>query len=186
MKVIQAFSRPKHILGIAVLAGCLALTGCYNVVFDEVYASIAAQKEPLEFQSEQVSIRPEVLSCAVDAGLFENPQDMGSRTVARLTEKGRALGFSDDVSIGEAGYNMPYTQIRGKFTVEFKQVTAIREVKTGVKRVEARAGVKIAQECFADVLPLMGVRNGAISETNPAAFEFDEYGKDWRIVNVMH
>ena len=175
-------------LGLAAVgvAACFAMTGCYNSVFDETSLQQSGARQPIEVQSEQVTVKQEVVDCAVDAGLFEKPLDMGSRYVARLTQKGRDLGFSDDISIGEAGYNQPYSQIRGKFPIEFREVTRIRDVEKGVKRVEARAGVKIAHECFHDPLPLMGIRNGQIAENLPVAFEFDQYGGDWRITNVLH
>jgi hypothetical protein len=168
----------------AVIA-CLATTGCYNSVFDENTVFQHSSGLPLDLQSEQVSVRGDVLNCAVEAGLFETPTDVGSRTVAHLTDKGRALGFSDDVSIDDPA-RPPYTQIRGTFPVEFKEVLKIRDLEKGVKRVEARAGVKINHDCFKDPLPLMGVRNGTIAENIPPAFEFDQYGSDWRMMNVMH
>jgi hypothetical protein len=192
MKVIRqilrlGLVRAECMLGLATVIACFTLTACYNdKVFDTNTVYQRGSGQPLDFQSEQVSIRPEVLNCAVDAGLFESPQYVGSRTVAKLTEKGRALGFTDDVSIGEPGYDLPYTQIRGTFPVEFKKVVKIRDVEKGVKRVEAEAGVKIAHECFRDPLPLMGIHNGNIAEDSPAAFEFDQYGDDWRMMNVLH
>ena len=116
-------------LGLAAVgvAACFAMTGCYNSVFDETSLQQSGARQPIEVQSEQVTVKQEVVDCAVDAGLFEKPLDMGSRYVARLTQKGRDLGFSDDISIGEAGYNQPYSQIRGKFPIEFREVTRIRD-----------------------------------------------------------
>ena len=183
--VRHGWLRPQSTLTLTAVMACLAMTACYNSVFDENTVYQQSSGLPLNFQSEQVSMRSEILNCAVEAGLFENPIDVGSRTVARLTDKGRALGFSDDVSIDDPG-RLPYTQIRGKFPVEFKEVLKIRDVEKGVKRVEARAGVKIEHDCFHDALPLMGVRNGTIADNIPAAFEFDQYGSDWRMMNVMH
>ncbi|MEQ1946364.1 MAG: hypothetical protein ABL995_04200 [Bryobacteraceae bacterium] len=181
-------AQPGHTILSAVLAlfACLSLSSCYNSVFDESTVYQSGAREPIEIQSEQVSISGEVLNCAVENGLFEAPVDNGSRTIARLTEMGRALGFSDDVSIGDSGYLLPYTQIRGKFEIEFRQVTKIADVQKGIKRVEGRAGVKINHPCFQQPLALMGIRNGTLTENFPAAFEFDQYGNDWRIANVMH
>jgi len=190
MKVIRRFllliPRAESMLGLTAVIACISMTACYNNVFDETAVYQHSSGQPLQFQSEQVSIKPEFLNCAVEAGLFENPEDTGSRTVAKLTDKGRALGFSDDVTIGDPGYGLPYTQVRGTFPVEFKEVVKIRDVEKGVKRVEAKAGVKISHECFRDPLPLMGIRNGSIAENSPAAFEFDQYGDDWRMMNVLH
>ncbi|MEQ1884320.1 MAG: hypothetical protein ABL967_04615 [Bryobacteraceae bacterium] len=164
----------------------MSLVGCYNTVFDESTVFQSGGREPIELQSEQVTISSDALTCAVENGLFEGPSESGSRTVARLTEAGRALGFSDDVSIGDSGYLYPYTQVRGKFEIEFQQVTKIADLQAGVKRVEGRAGVKINHPCFRGPLPLMGIRNGTLAENFPAAFEFDQDGNDWHISNVIH
>jgi hypothetical protein len=176
----------ERVLGIATLAMCLVMAACYNNLFDENTVMQMGSGQSLDIQSEQVSLSPEMLTCAVENGLFEAPNDTGSRTVARLLDKGRALGFSDDVTVYEPSNPLPYTQVRGKFPMEFKQVVSIRDVQTGVKRVEAKAGVRITHNCFTEPLLLMGVRNGTIAQKNPAAFEFDQYGNDWRMVSVLH
>lgn len=177
----------QYAAGSVAAIALLALTGCAPVGFNEGRAMQVAYGQLLDFQSEQVSLSNATLGCAVDNGLFLAPATFGSRTLARLTDAGRALGFSDDVSVDEPGYNSPYTQVRGKFPVEFTQVVKITDVQKGVKRVEARAGLRIAHECFGETLQLMGIRNGVIAQKNPAAFEFDEYGEeDWRLISVLH
>src|SRR5579883_452910 len=100
--------------------GCMAmlvcLAGCSNGFNDQVGA---ASGQALDLQSEQVSLTPAEASCAIDNDLFLAPAQTGNRKIASLTDKGRSLGFSDDLTLEEPGLTSPYTQIRGKFPVQF-------------------------------------------------------------------
>ena len=60
-------------LGLAAVgvAACFAMTGCYNSVFDETSLQQSGARQPIEVQSEQVTVKQEVVDCAVDAGLFD-------------------------------------------------------------------------------------------------------------------
>jgi hypothetical protein len=177
----------KATVGAMLVIGYIAMTGCSSSdVFNEGTAIQAAAGHKLDFQSEQVSLTHGMLTCAVENRLFNAPAYSGIRNLAKLTDKGRELGFSDDVSVDEPGYTLPYTQIRGSFPVEFQKVVRIRDVQLGEKRVEAKAGVRIAHECFPQPLLLMGIRNGVIAQNNPAAFEFDQYGTEWRLMSIVH
>jgi hypothetical protein len=165
--------------------GCLWLGGCSKATFDAGTVRNAGG-QTVELQSEQVSIQDSALNCAIEKGLFEVPYDAGSRMIARLTEKGRNLGFSDDVSIGEQGYSQPYTQVRGTFKIEFGQVVKISDVQDGIKPVQAVAGVKIPHECFPSGLTVMGINGGTIAENIAPAFEFDRYDNDWHVMSILH
>jgi hypothetical protein len=164
------------------------LVGCSRApdVFDEGKVYEVTSGQTIKLESEQVSLRPEDVNCGVDNDLFDPPTAVASRTVAHLTQKGRDLGFSDDVTVSEAGYNLPYTQVRGIFPVEFRKVVGIRDVSQGEKTVEALAGIRINHSCFAAPLTIMGVRHGAIDQKAPAAFAFAMNNGNWQLDHILH
>jgi hypothetical protein len=164
------------------VAACLC--GCSPVNIGEQIGY--SNGKSLDLQSEQVSLTQAQLNCGVDNNLFLPPESIGNRNVARLTDRGRSLGFSDDVTLDEPGFNSPYTQIRGTFPIQFSNIISIKDVETGVKRVELNAGVVISHECFSGALPLMGIRKGLIAQNIPPAFEFDQYGDEWKLEHILH
>ncbi len=140
----------------------------------------------MKFESEQVAMNPEQMTCGIQNELFGEVDQSAARKVAPLLERGRALGFTDDVSVGEYGRDRPNTQVRGTFPLVVKQVVNIKDHPNGAKRVEVWAGVRIDHPCFSGPLQIMGVRRGALSETAPAAFEFAKAEEGWRLVQILH
>ena len=122
-----------HRVAGGVLAGtvlavlCTVCIGCGGE-FDETKIHNAAEHAPFHLDSEEASLTQQELDCGVDKDLWEPPIQVSDRSVARLNQSGRDLGFSDDVSIGEPGYQNPYAQVRGDFNV---RVTAITDTKDG-------------------------------------------------------
>ena len=175
----------------ALLAGALSvlLTGCGDnseVALNEGIVMSASNGQNVKFESEQVAMTPEQLACGVQNELFGEVDLSAPRKVAPLLERGRALGFTDDVSVGEYGRERPNTQVRGTFPVVIKQVVNIKDHQNGAKRVEVWAGLRIEHTCFGGPLQIMGVRRGALSEAAPAAFEFARAQGGWRLVQILH
>jgi len=170
------------------LAMLLLCTGCGSdkegPLDDGVVMSMNGQT--VKFESEQVSMTPEQVTCGIQNELFGEIDQSASRKVAPLLERGRALGFTDDVSIGVTGRDRPNTQVRGTFPVEVNRVVNIREHGNGAKRVEVWAGLRVAHFCFAGPLQIMGVRRGELTGEAPAAFEFARAEEGWRVVQVLH
>jgi hypothetical protein len=186
-RVAESHGRTRLLLA-AVAMTAMALTGCSSSSggLDEGTVFAVTSGQTLKLDSEQVSIKPEHVTCGVQNDLFDQPTQSGTRTVARLTEKGRALGFSDDVTTAESGYSMPYTQVRGTFPVEIRQVVSIKDATQGEKKVEAWAGIKIDHSCFPAPLAIMGIRRGTMDQSQPAAFAFVTTGSDWHLDHILH
>jgi hypothetical protein len=171
------------------LVTCVALAGCggksEQILTDDIVLRVSAGKK-LKLESEQVSLKIEYVNCGVENELFDPPVQLQQRMVARLTDAARDLGFSDDVSINDAGYTMPYAQVRGTFPVELRKVVSIKDSEEGGKKVEAWAGVRINHPCFSAPLPIMGVKRGTINQSLPAAFEFAWAMDGWHLDHILH
>lgn len=167
---------------IALAAGCSAA----SEGLDESQAIQVGSGREIMLESEQVSILPEHVKCGVDNELFDPPEEIATRTVARLTQKGRDLGFSDDVTVKEVGFEMPYAQVRGTFQLEIRKVVNIKDANQGEKKVEAWAGVKINHACFPKTLTIMGVKRGSQNQTQPAAFLYALDNGNWRLDKILH
>ncbi len=165
---------------------CTVCVGCGGE-FDETKIHNAAEHTPFHLDSEEASLTQQELDCGVDKDLWEPPVQVSDRSVARLNQSGRDLGFSDDVSVGEPGYINPYVQLRGDFNV---RVLAITETKDGpgqnFKTVTGGLAVKIPHPCFTDDLPLMGVHKGQFNAGNPVAMVFGFENDDWHLDHLTH
>jgi hypothetical protein len=173
----------------AILCGVCALSaGCSDPsIFDENVARGAAQVEPFQLDSEQVSMTPAQLACGAADELWEAPIAGADRTVSHLQPKGRSLNFSDDVSSEEAGHHLPYTQVRGKFPLQLDQVISIKDGDDkDTKIVQAKIGVRIAEPCFDTPLYIMGIRKGQYHEDLPATLQFERYGDGWHLTKIVH
>lgn len=167
---------------------CVLSAGCTDPnLFDENVARGAAQAEPFELDSEQVSMTSAQLSCGVTDELWEAPITGADRTVAHLQPKGRSLNFSDDISSDEAGHLSPYTQVRGKFPLQLDQVLSIKDGDDkDTKIVQAKIGVKIAEPCFDTPLYINGIRKGQYRDDLPATLQFERYGDGWHLTKIIH
>jgi hypothetical protein len=172
--------------GTVLAALCVACTGCGGE-FDETKIHNAAEHAPFHVDSEQASLTQQEVDCGVDQDLWEAPQPGSDRSVARLNQAARDLGFSDDISVGETGYLSPYAQLRGDFMV---RVLAITDTKDGpgenFKTVTGGLAVKIPNPCFTDDLPLMGVRKGQFNPANPVVMIFAFNNDDWHLDHLIH
>ncbi len=165
-------------------------TGCGDPnAFDEGVARNAAQAEPFQLESEQVSINQAQLTCGANDELWDAPVSGSGldRTISHLQKKGRDLGFSDDVSSDEAGHQLPYTQVRGKLPLQLDQVISIKDGDDkDTKIVQAKIGVRIAEPCFDTPLYIMGIRKGQYHEDLPATLQFERYGEGWHLTKILH
>ena len=167
-----------------VLAAC-ALAGCGSSGFDQSKVKALIEEQPVKLESEQVALTQGIVDCGVQNELWEAPTQVSTdRSVAKLTDKGRALKFSDDVSIGDAP--QPYVQVRGDLPLQVDDVPSITDVDANTKRADVKAGVKIDQACFPGPLPIMGVKKGNFNASVPPAFRFTFDGSSWHLDRLVH
>ena len=171
----------------AVCGLCLACAACGNKAdFDENVAKDTIGAAPVNLDAEQVTITGSQLDCGVQSELWEAPTQVSeNRKTARLTAQGRALNFSDDPAI-EPTFHQPYAQVRGPFVVTVGEVSAIRDAENGTKMVEAKAAIRVPHACFANPLPLMGVKHGNFREDTPVSFLFHRTDDGWRLEKIVH
>jgi hypothetical protein len=165
---------------------CSVGAGCGND-FDEDKMRQATEQGPVHIDSEQVSMTNREVACGVDRELWDAPVQVSDRSVARLRQPARDLGFSDDVSIGDPGYVLPYSQMRGDFML---RVETMIDVKDGPARnnktVLARIRVKVPHECFEGDLPIMGIRKGQFRQELPVILVFALEGDGWHLDHFVH
>jgi len=149
---------------------CLLLAACGSGGFNP---NAALESQPVRLDGEQVVIDQAQLDCGAREDLW-NVSPLGEgHSIARLTQKGRDLQFSDDVQIGDANIVVPYAQIHGSFAVRILQMATVRDDDPSTKIVEAKVGVKIDHPCFQDAWPvLMGVRHGQFTPSANPVFRF--------------
>jgi hypothetical protein len=168
------------LISIAILA-VAGLSGCSNPGFDSDAAKGMLEGAPLELSNEQVMINDSQLECGTKNDLWEPPNG----NVARLTQKGRDLKFTDDVRLNDPEIRAPYAQVNGKFPVQVAEVTKVRDTEGG-KLADVRLGIMIAHECFATPLPLMGIRKGKFTPEAAVVFRFRGSDKEFTLDKLMH
>lgn len=167
---------------------CLASVGCGNKnQFDAGTVRMILESNAVNLDGEQVTITQSQLDCGVQSELWEAPSQVSQdRTTARLTSKGRELNFGDDPTI-EPNFHQPYAQVRGAFSLEVSEVSNIRDGETyDTKLADAKAGIKLQQDCFPNPLPIMGVRHGVFREDTTVSFLFHESDHVWHLEKVVH
>ena len=172
---------------LAAILGVLS-TGCGDPdAFDEGVVKGAAQAQPFQLDSEQVSMSPAQLACGVTDELWDAPTSGVDRSISHLQQKGRDLNFSDDVSSDELGHLLPYTQVRGKFPLQLDQVVSIKDGEDkNTKIVQAKIGIKIAEPCFDTPLYIMGTRKGQYHDDLPATLQYERYDVGWHLTKILH
>jgi hypothetical protein len=170
----------------ALLCGFCA--GCGDPdAFNDGVAKGAAQAEPFQLDSEQVSISPAQLTCGVNDELWDAPAVGPDRSISHLEPKGRNLNFSDDISADEAGHLLPYTQVRGKFPLQLDQVISIKDGEDkNTKIVLAKIGIRVAEPCFDTPLYIMGIRKGQYHDDLPATLQYERYDQGWHLTKILH
>lgn len=162
------------------LAG-LVLAGCGGG-FDP---NGVVESRPVRLDGEQVVLDLGQVECGAREDLWTISRLDESRSVGRLTQKGRDLQFSDDVQIGDPGIGVPYVQIHGSFPVKVMRMGTILDEDGYTKLANARAGVKIAHSCFPNPLTLMGIRHGQFDQSTPPIFRL-KLDADWHVDQVIH
>jgi hypothetical protein len=174
----------------AFCAAGLALTsaGCGEGDFNWGKVQHIIEGNPFHIDAEYVMLDQGLVDCGVQEDLWDQPPPMkgvpGEHVVARLTDKGRALKFSDDVQIGDM--RQPYVQIRGDFNLLALDIKSDRNgPDPNSKLVEVRLGVKIDHTCFPNPLLVMGVRKGNFTQDYNPVLLF-RYDNAWQLDRIMH
>ncbi len=163
------------------LATILFLTGCGSNDFDEGAVKGQLESKPQTLSNEQVTLNDAQIECGTRNELWDAPNG----NMARLTQKGRDLKFTDDVRFNDPDVHVPFTQVSGTFPVAVFEVSKLRD-DNGYKLADVRLGVTIANECFPTALPVMGVRKGKFTPDAPVVFRFQGSGKEWSLDKLMH
>ena len=174
-------------LSLAVLFGLAVVQSCGPNDFNYGKVRNIIESSPMRLDAEYVMLSQAQYDCGVQEDLWEAPNPPllpGQSGIARLTQKGRDLKFSDDVMLGEKRY--PYVQIRGDFSVFVNEITSDRGGSDEFQRfVETKVGASIQHTCFPNPLPIMGVKKGQFSQDYSPVLEF-RYNNGWSIERVVH
>jgi hypothetical protein len=160
----------------------ICLSGCGSSEFGGDSIKGMLEGTPLNLTSEQVTLTDSQLECGAKNDLWDTPNG----NVARLTQKGRDLKFTDDIRVNDPEIHAPYTQVSGTFPVSVSDVSKLRDDDRGMKLADVKIGVVITHECFTAPLPLMGVRKGKFTPEAPVVFRFQGSGKEWTLDKVVH
>jgi hypothetical protein len=181
MKISGIAGGPALALAVAaaVLAGCGSPSD-----WSQGKAAAVLQGSPVKLDAEYVMLAENEFDCGVQNDLWEAPASSGSRSTARLTQKGRDLKFSDDVSIGDM--RKPYVQIRGDFSLGAVDVSADKDgPEAGTKLVDAKVGAVVQHSCFPNPLQIMGVKKGNFTQDAPPTLLFRLNG-NWELEKFVH
>ena len=144
------------------------------------------EANPVSLDGEQVTLSTKNVECGVQEDLWESPSHVSEmRSVARLSSKGRALNFSDDVTL-ELN-SQPFVQIRGAFPLQVDEVTDVAGAgDNNTKLATAKVRVKIQQPCFPNPLPVMGVKHGSFRHDTPASYSLRLDKEGWKVDKIVH
>jgi hypothetical protein len=179
LRVLLKMLRPL-LTSIAVLT--IWLAACGTPEFDNDAIKEMLENSPLKLSSEQVRLNDGQVDCGARNELWDPPNG----NVARLTQKGRDLNFSDDVRLNDPEIRGPYIQVSGTFPVSVSNVAKLRSGGKGLKLADVKLGVVIHHECFTSALPLMGVRKGKFTPDAPVVFQFQGSGQEWSLDKLVH
>jgi hypothetical protein len=168
------------LIPIAILTVWLAACGTPD--FDEGAVKAQLEGTPQNLSGEQVTLSDYQVTCGAKNDLWDPPNG----NVARLSDKGRELKFSDDVRLNDPDIHTPYIQVSGTFPVQVAEVSKLRADGQGAKLADVRLGVVIANDCFPSPLPLMGVKKGKFTPEAPVVFRFQGSGKEWSLDKLAH
>lgn len=174
--------------GISSLVLVFTLAGCDPNDFNDDKAGRLIEANPVHLDAEYVMLDGGQFDCGVREELWDAAPVLkgipGEHAYAHLTDKGRALKFSDDVNIGDM--RQPYVQIRGDFNLEARDTKNDRSGPGQNSRlVDVRLGVKMDHVCFPIPLILMGVHKGNFSQDYPSVVLF-RLDNGWQFDRIMH
>ncbi len=176
----------QRTLWMVLTALCFVCAGCTGTT-DEDRMHTAIELAPVHLDSDQVTLTMQQVSCGVDRDLWEAPEKGSGRSIARLNKAGRDLGFTDDVSIDDHSYTMPYTQIRGDFLLVYAGMVDVKDgPERGLKTAQVRIRAKIPNDCFMGGLPVMGIQKGQFKEDAPVAIVFTPGDDEWHLERMTH
>lgn len=156
-------------LALAVLAGC-----------GSDPASILEHNQ-VALSGEQVAITPDQVVCGEKEGLWKIEQgDRGAAGV--LTPQARALGFADDVVMGDSRFRDPYAMVSGDQQLKVAKVAKVVDDDASTKTVTASIGVVIKHSCFDKPLPMHGTRDGAFSQDDDVSVRL----KNGAVDRILH
>jgi hypothetical protein len=174
---------PLMLLLLMLASGC----GGGPAAFSNDTVKLLLEAEPMTLDAEQVMLSLMQFDCGLRADLWEAPRPVSAeKSVATLTVNGKALNFEDEVLVRDTGYRQPYVQVRGKFVLRPTEVVNLTESAPGTMDAQTKVGVVIAHRCFANPLPLMGVRHGKFSQDAPPVFQFKLNGELWGFDRIRH
>ena len=182
---ISGIAQGPAALRVAVFVAIGALAGCGSPSdWSQGRAAAVIQGSPVKLDAEYVTLAENEFECGVQNDLWEPPASNGSRSTARLTQKGRDLKFSDDVSIGDM--RKPYVQIRGEFSLGGVDVSADKDgPESGTKLVDAKVGAIVQHSCFPNPLPIMGVKKGNFTQDAPPTLLL-RLNNNWELDKFVH
>jgi len=157
-----------------VLLGLLALvlTGCASAAeFNKDDAKGILESNPLQLSAEQVQLANDQVNCGDQEDLWRLTQLGPGRAVGRLTDKGRALGFSDDVRVGSPTST---AQVTGKFSLRVNQVLSMEDDGADTKKLEVQTGIVLNNRCFERAPLLLGIRRGEFTASASPRFRLRE------------
>lgn len=160
-------------------------SACTHNDFGPAAAQAQVAQKPRRLDAEQLILNGTQVECGVREQLWDPPAELGSRTLARLTERGRALKFDDDVVVAEAGHRLPYVQVRGDFPLTMPEQPDIKDqgdMKVAVGKVVAM----VDHSCFPDPVPVMGVRHGNFEEGAVPVVRFEHKEDGWAYAGLVH
>jgi len=143
---------------------------------------------PIHLDAEQVTLTLSQFECGVQYDLWDPPgtATAGARTSARLEQAGRDLHFDDDVVVSEPGFRQPYVQVRGDFMMQLADGPTVRDDGPDGRLVDGKLLVIIPHMCFADPLPVLGVRKGHFTSDVPPVMQFRLLQDGWHFTKLIH
>ena len=177
----RVMKRLGFTFGIAAL--CLVLSGCAEEGFGNETVAQILQTGKIRIEGEQVILTQAQLDCGTREELW-TPESTGARSIARLSAQASALGFADNLQIGDR--SVPASvQVRGEFPLQVLKVLTIKDKDASTKIAEAKVGIKVKHSCLAGALPLMGIKRGDFSADAAPRFQIGG-GPQWAFERILH